>query len=331
MTPCGPADSFGKSSCPIAPNGLEMICMDENELSIGGPFNQSDPLVPNYLYKHCYVPLTVDNTEMYAGIDPPRNACGNYVREGDEECDDGNTDAADGCDIDCKVTAACTFKVKEPNGDLWATPPQSPVIEPSPKHIAGVDYDPNMVHVVSLSKCGTFKVSGALETAGDVDTIAIRLDPAYNAWLETYTGGLHSCAADLITEVRAWGNFEKTALLNFLDPAAKCGDLTQSIKNLDLDPPTLCSSGNLGCGSCSKPGLCGQCDDDSGYGNCTRMLLSTTTSYSGYKVDFDGKYKMIRVYSRDATKTVPEYTMIVSRFTGQSNTGSSTPPALSCY
>jgi cysteine-rich repeat protein len=327
MTPCGPADEFGKNTCPLAPNGLEMLCLDENELSIGGPFVEGDPTVPNYIYKHCYAPFTVDNSEMFGGEDPPRNVCGNYIREGDEECDDGNSTATDGCDK-CKVTAACTFAITEPNGDVWDDPPLEPVLAPAPSHIT--TGDPRMKYVVQTTKCPTFMVTGALETAGDVDTIAFRLDSGADAWLNTYAGPIGTCNADLMTEVRVWGNAEATTALNLLDKTVGCKDLSSEI--MDLANGKLCPSNNLACGSCSKPGICGSCDDDGGYGNCNRMLLSTNTSYAGYKVDFEGKYKLVRIYAREPSHTVGAYTVVISKFKAQStgNEGA-TGPTLSCH
>ncbi|MBI5532758.1 MAG: hypothetical protein HY898_08600 [Deltaproteobacteria bacterium] len=330
MTPCGPKDSFGKATCNIAPNGLEMMCMDETELGLGGPF-KNDGTTPNYLYGHCYAPFTVDNTEMFVPSDPPRNVCGNYVREGDEECDDGNGKDSDGCDTKCKVTAACTFAIKEPNGDVWDTPPSEPALDPAPNHVTGTDYDPRMQWVVSTTKCRTFKITGALETAGDIDTIALELPDGAAAWLDTYNGGIGKCGVDLRTEVRPWGNAAKTADLNLLDATVTCEGLSDVIKNLDAATPSLCSNKHLGCGSCTKAGICGACDDDNGYGDCTRMMLSTTLTYGSYPIDFDGKFKIVRVYAKDPAATVSEYTMVVSRFTASNPVGASTPPGLTCY
>ena len=35
--------------------------------------------------------------------------CGNGVVEGEEQCDDGNTDAGDGCSSVCKVPSALSY------------------------------------------------------------------------------------------------------------------------------------------------------------------------------------------------------------------------------
>jgi cysteine-rich repeat protein len=331
MVPCGPADSFGKATCPVAPNGFEMMCFNDNELMYGGPFKQGAKNAPNYLYDHCYPPATVDNTEEYPGLDPPRNVCGNYVREGDEECDDGNDKDTDGCDTKCKVTPDCTFAVKEPNGDVWATPPLEPALDPTPNQVTGSNYDPRMQWVISMNTCRTFKITGAIETPGDVDTVAFQLNDGGNAFLDTYNGGIGKCNADLKTEVRAWGTTEQTKDLNLLDPTVTCEGLSDVTKNLDAATPSLCPSGNLACGSCSTSGLCGSCDDDNGYGDCTRMMFGSTLTVNDYKVDFDGKYKLIRIYAKDPAATISEYMMIVSRFTATSLSGNDTPPGFSCY
>ena len=38
----------------------------------------------------------------------PTAVCGNGTKEGDEECDDGNTTSGDGCSSSCKNETACT-------------------------------------------------------------------------------------------------------------------------------------------------------------------------------------------------------------------------------
>ncbi len=323
LTPCG--EENGKSTCPVAPNGLEMMCLDDVNYDLGGPFSASDP---NYIYKHCYAPYTVDNTEKYLESDPPRNTCGNYVREPGEECDDGNMNSADGC-ADCKVTADCTFSATEPNGDLWLG--EGPALNKEPGHLTiGTDWDPNMKWVISTQKCPTFKVFGSIDAPGDVDTVAFMLSNEQYAWLETFSGEVGACNGDLRTEVRPWGNAEQSAKLNLMDPDVKCEQLTSEIK--DLANNKLCSDNKLGCGSCTQSGLCGQCDSDNGIGACNRMLVSTSTKlYGQYEVKFDGKYRMIRIYGQDPTVTVSDYVIVVQKFVAQSNFGTSTPPALSCY
>lgn len=323
MTPCG--EENGKHTCPAAPNGLEMLCLDADNYDLGGPFSSD---MGNYLFEHCYAPFTVDNTEKYPTSDPPRNECGNYVREPGEECDDGNANATDGCDK-CKVTDACTFTVTEPNGDVWAG--LSPALDKEPGHIAMVDgYDPNMKWVISTQNCGTFKIKGAIETAGDVDTVAFRLLNEQYVWVETFTGNVGECTGDLRTEVRAWGDGETPDKLNMMDQTVTCEKLSSEV--MDLANNKLCADGKLGCGSCTQNGLCGSCDNDNGLGACNRMLISTSTKlYSQYTVKFDGKYRMIRLYAQDPTATVSNYTIVVQKFVAQANIGTTTPPALSCY
>ncbi|HNS97935.1 MAG TPA: DUF4215 domain-containing protein [Polyangiaceae bacterium] len=323
-TPCGPNSEHGKATCPVAPNGQEMLCLDENMLSLGGPFDADDPA---YLYKHCYAPFTVDNTELYPGKDPPSNVCGNGRVEAGEECDDGNSYAGDGCD-QCKVTAACTFTVQEPNSD------GNPVVSPKPSHVKyeGEKLDPAMPYVISTAVCKTFKVEGALETAGDVDVIAIMLPNAAEMFVDTFTSTPGTCTADLVTEARAWKNGETTDHENLLDLSVPC-------KKLSSLPEDYASTGyacpgsptHLGCGTCDGPGVCGVCDDDSGHGDCSRMMVSTATSFGNYPIYFDGRYKVLRVYAKDPGATVGNYILIGSRYSSQAMLGPSTPVVLSCY
>jgi cysteine-rich repeat protein len=323
-TPCGANSEHGKASCPVAPNGLEMLCLDENMIGLGGPF---DATAPNYLYKHCYAPFTVDNTEYYPGVDPPNGACGNGKVEPGEECDDANATVGDGC-VDCKVTAECTFTISEPNED------GNPVIAPAPDQVkvTAADPDPAMPYVISMSFCRTFKVEGALETAGDIDVIAVMLPNEGTMFVDTYTSTPGTCTADLVTEARAWKDGETLGHESFLDltvPCEKLSDAPEDYASTGYACPG--SPTHLGCGTCDGPGVCGVCDDDSGQGDCTRMQVSTATSFSGYPIYFDGRYKVIRVYARDPGATVGNFIVIGTRFTAQAYVGPSLPVALGCY
>lgn len=324
-TPCGGPDSFGKNTCPVAPNGLEMLCLDENQLLLGGPFDETSPA---HAYEHCYAPITVDNTERFPGEDPPNNACGNWKIESGEECDDGNTDPAYGC-ADCMVTAACTFTIEEPNGD------GDPALTPVPNHIkiSGTGLEPNLPLVISTSLCTTFKVEGAIEEAGDIDVIAIMIPNGASMWIDTFTSSVGSCTADLTTEARAWKNGEKASDESLLDLSVPCEALSD-------DPENYASTGyacpgsptHLGCGSCDGPGVCGVCDKDSGYGNCNRLWVQTTTLFGGqYPVYFDGRYKVLRVYSSDPAMTVGNFVLIGNRFVESAPMSPSTPPTIGCY
>lgn len=324
MTPCGPADSTGKPTCPLAPNGLEMMCLDENQTMLGGPFSSTDP---NYVYQHCYAPYTVENTEKYPGIDPPLNICGNYVRDPGEECDDGNSTTTDGCDK-CMITPACTFAVQEDkNGDVWTGDTTvGPVLNPAPNHLPATGNDPMIPYVIDTAGskgCKAFKVTGSLEAAGDVDTVGFVLPNEGYAWLDTYAGAVGECTADLMAEERAWGDNYQTAALNLLNKDAGCKDLGGIMED-------MCGSNTLCCGD-TVAGKCGTCDDDNGIGACNRMLVTTTTKYANYyNVKHDGKVRLLRIYARDTAVTVPSYTIIFSRFVGYSQQGSSTPVALIC-
>lgn len=332
MSPCGGPDANGKGTCAIAPNGLEMMCLDENQLSLGGPFTSAEP---NYLYNHCYAPYTMDVTAKYPGQDPPEGICGNFRREGDEECDDGNLTETDGCTTDCKITPECKFTLTEPNDDA------NPVISPVPKHITltGADNDPVFDNVIDVFKCQTFLVEGALETAGDVDSIGFKLPNKYYAWLDSYTSTIGACSdADIVTEVRAWREGTKTTDPDLMDTSVPCEGLSSEI--LDLANGQACGTDPntgklyLGCGSCDAPGVCGSCDDDSGLGDCTRMLLSTTSSIStssgNIPVRYEGQYKMIRVFAKSPQATVANYMIVVNRFIAES-IGPATPPGVTCY
>lgn len=323
-TPCGPADADGKNTCPVAPNGLEMLCMDENMLALGGPFTADDP---GYLYKHCYAPLTVDNTELFPGQDPPNDTCGNAKIEAGEECDDANDVATDGCD-GCMVTAECTFTVGEPNGD------GDPVISPVPDHVklTGTDLEPSLPYMISTDICKSFKVEGAIESAGDVDVIAVLLQNRTDMWVDTFTSTVGSCTADLVTEARAWKDGAKTTDESYLDLSVPCEELSDLPENY-VSNGTACPGAptHLGCGTCDGPGVCGVCDNDNGIGNCTRMRVRTSTDFSGYPIYFDGRYKVLRIYADDPDATVGNYVLIGNRFVSQSLFGVSTPVALGCY
>jgi cysteine-rich repeat protein len=324
-TPCGPADEFGKNTCPTAPNGLEMLCMDENMYGLGGPFTSS--ATPAYLYKHCYAPLTVDNTELFPDEDPPNNVCGNAKVDEGEECDDGNDKDDDGC-ASCAVTTECTFTITEPNDD------DNFVLSPAPNHMSfsGPDYDPALPNVISTGICRTFKIEGAIETAGDVDVVAIMLPNGGDLWVDTFTSTVGACTADLTTEARVWKDGEKTTDEVLLDLSIPCEDLSDSMEPYATNGQACPGSPtHLGCGTCDGPGTCGVCDIDSGIGDCNRMLVSTATSLSGYPIYFDGRYKVLRVYANDAAATVGNFILIGSRFIAQADFSASTPPTLGCY
>jgi cysteine-rich repeat protein len=299
-TPCGGPDASGKNTCPIAPNGAEMVCLDENELSLGGPFDSTQP---NSIYKRCYKPLTVDNTDAFKGKDPTNNACGNSKREGDEECDDGNKTTTDGCD-NCKIIPTCRFTLAEPNDDGKTTLMQD-----------GMPFD----KVPTF--CKSVLVEGSIEAAGDIDSLLFSLPDGASAWAELFTDKPGACSGDLLLEIRG-GN---------VDLNVKCKDLSASVKNLDGETPSLCpDNATLGCGSCDTPGICGSCDDDSGIGDCPKMLISSTLQFQGYKVKFDSAVKTARIYARDPSATVANYILVVDRLT-PGDQGPASPPGLGCY
>jgi cysteine-rich repeat protein len=310
-----------------------MLCLNENQYDLGGPYKANDSSAPNYLYNHCYAPLTVDNSELFPDKDPPNNTCGNAKRDPNEECDDGNKVATDGCDK-CKVTANCTFTITEPNAD------GNPALSPIPYHVpvSGAEYEPAMQYVITLSKthCATFKIEGAIEAPGDIDNIAFQLPEDAYAWIETFTSSVGSCSSDLRTEIRTWKDSEKIADPTYLDLSVPCEKLTTDI--IDEANGKLCptSPNHLACGSCNGPGYCGKCDEDNGIGQCNRLYLTTNptsidTNLGAIPINFEGQYKVMRVYARDAQATVANYIVIGSRFTAQADTGASTPPATSCY
>jgi hypothetical protein len=300
-TPCGEPDEDGKNPCPVAPNGNEMVCLDENLLTLGGPI---DSTASNAVYKHCYSPFTVDNSQSANGADPGNGACGNARREGAEECDDNNTSTADGCGNDCLITEKCRFTVGADNGD------GTPTLMQNGAPVAAIG-----------SSCKSFLVEGSIEAAGDIDAIPFKLPDGQYAWVDVFTDAPGTCNADLVAEARA----------GEIDLNIPCEKL--STETMDLANSKLCSDGKLGCGSCTTPGICGTCDDDSGIGNCPRMLINTSTSYGGqYAIKYDSVDKVIRIYARDPAKTVDKYVVIVSRL--PYDAAQQSPkygPGLSCY
>lgn len=298
-TPCGGPDADGKNTCPVANNGNEMVCLDENLLTLGGPITED---AGNSVYKHCYAPYTVDNTDVGRGADPAIGECGNAKREGDEECDDANKSSTDGCSKDCKVTDACRFTVAEPNGD------DNMVLMQNGAEVSKIP-----------ASCRTFLVEGSIEEAGDIDVIPFVLPDGNNTWIDVFTDTINTCNADLMAEVRGGD----------VDLSVPCEKLSDEIMN--LAESKLCSDGKLGCGSCTTPGLCGVCDDDSGIGNCPRLLASTLTSYGQYTVKFDSTEKKLRIYARNKTKTVGKYLVVGSRL--ETGLGGSPlyAPGLSCW
>ncbi len=194
-TPCGGADSFGKATCPAAPNGIETMCMDEHQLAWGGPFTAA--ATPNPLYAHCYPPFTVDNSPVFGTGPSKLTGCPNAIRDGAEECDDGNKSDSDGCSSSCKVTAACRFTVEDTNGDASPT-------------LVGANGPVNEVP----SACKTWLVTGTL-AAGAVHAYEYTLPEGGYAIASTYTGAVGQCDQDLMLDVR----------VGKIDPAKTCADL----------------------------------------------------------------------------------------------------------
>ena len=187
-------------------------------------------------------------------------------------------------------------------------------------------------YIISTDVCKSFKVEGAIESAGDIDTIAVLVHNSTDLWVDTFTSTVGSCTADLVTEGRAWKNGVYTTDETFLDLSVPCEALSDRLENYMTDG-TACAGSptHLGCGTCDGAGMCGVCDNDSGIGNCARMHVSTMTDFYGYPVYFDGRYKMLRVYASDSSATVGNYILIGNRFVSQSDFGVSTPLALGCY
>lgn len=309
-TPCGTPDADGKRSCPLAPNGQEMICLDENLHSLGGPIDSS---ASNSVYGMCYSPFTVDNTTS-STKDPPNNACGNAKREGDEECDDGNPFGGDGCD-NCKITKDCRFTlVTDTNGSV-------------------LKHDADVIKEIPF-ECKSFLVAGTIKNAGGAAQFRFDLDEGQYSWFDVFTEKAGSCNRDLLATVRTGDYDEATDTVDIMDKSGKltpCEKLSATIKNLDAASPTLCAGGDfLGCGSCTEKGLCGTCDDDSGIGNCPRMLLSSTLNVQGYPVKFASVKQVALVSARDAKATNVNFITIVDRLTS-SIQGPKNPPTLSCY
>ena len=66
---------------------------------------------------------TGDSSTGDPGFDPPAAVCGNGYLEGDEECDDGNDVADDGCGVDCLIPCGLATEVTvlapTAESDLW--------------------------------------------------------------------------------------------------------------------------------------------------------------------------------------------------------------------
>lgn len=219
-TPCGAKDGNGKPTCPVAPNGLETMCMDDTQLAWGGPFTPST--APNTLYGHCYPPFTVDNSGEFGSGPPSLTGCQNAIRDGEEECDDGNSAGSDGCGSDCKVTSSCRFTAGEPNDD------GSPTLMGSSGPVKEVP-----------AGCKTWLVTGTLD-AGDVDAFEYSLADGNYAFVSTYTGAVGKCDADLVVDVRT----------GKIDPAKQCSDLTT---------PSDCTTDGA-CGDCDDDNGIGGCN-----------------------------------------------------------------------
>lgn len=313
QTPCGAPDADGKRPCPVSPSGAEMVCLDENQFGLGGPFQADDPQFGNSVYGFCFKPLTVDNT-VSTTKDPAVNACGNGKREGDEECDDGNSNSSDGCNK-CKISDTCRFTLAEENGAQVLKQGSDTLTEiPSP--------------------CLSFAVEGTLKNPGDVAQFRFEIPDGFYSWFEVFSGKAGSCSADLVASVHQGVYDDKTDTLDITDKDGKitaCDKLNSSIKNLDADNPSLCKEGNfLGCGSCTDKGLCGTCDDDNGIGNCPRMLLAVTTSYQQYEVKFASNKQLARIYAHDPKATNVSFTAVVDRLTPGAQ-GPKNSPGLSCF
>lgn len=304
--PCGPKDASGKPTCPKAPNGFEMVCLDENTFDTGffsGPYTPADG---NAAYGLCYPPFTVNNAAEYVGKVPPRNTCGNAIREGNEECDDSNLSIGDGCDGDCKVVPECRFRVEEPNGD-------------DARQLVGSSGPVDRVP----TECDTFLVEGAIETGGDIDAIDFDIDGGQFDYVTVFTDEIGSCSADLVAEVR-------TGTVNL---AKTCKDLHGAME---------CSSTTSACGSCSNDGQCGACDDDGGIGACPRLMVthSAGPAQKGSKIvlqttKYSGPDQRLRIYAKSPSATVSKYIVVVERL--QSDTayglkfGTKNELTLSCF
>ncbi|MCS6900572.1 MAG: DUF4215 domain-containing protein [Myxococcales bacterium] len=307
--PCGPKDADGKRTCPVAPNGMEMVCLDETVYSLGGPFTSEQP---NSIYGMCFRPFTVDNTTSFTK-DPPKNACGNGKREGEEECDDGNPFSSDGCSK-CKITDNCRFTlVTDNNGSVLKQ---------------GAD----TLHEIPV-ECQSFLVAGTIQNAGGVAQFRFNLDNGQYSWMDVFTDKVGTCNRDLLASVHTGDYDQATDTVDITDKngqIAPCNKLSSVIKNLDADPPSLCPGNKLGCGSCTEKGLCGVCDDDSGIGNCPRMLLSSTLIVQDYPVKFASIKQVARISAVDKSASSVSFLAVVDRLTTTLQ-GPKNPPALSCY
>jgi cysteine-rich repeat protein len=292
VVPCGPPDEFGKKTCPLAPNGVEMVCFDDNFRSWGYLTIDGSKGFSAAYEDHCWPNWVAQNLPVTPDKDPPHAACGNARRDIGEECDDGNPVITDGCGKDCKVTSACRFTVAADNADG------------NPKLLDG-----SGAEVLSIpAGCRTFFLEGDLEAPGDIDTFAASLPDGMEAFVDVFTDAIDTCTADLQLEMRG----------GVVDLTVPCESLVSGLYSAN-SAEALCGSSALPCGPCKidgnpdyKGGYCGICDDDGGLGACPRMIAQTTTTYYQYKVKYDSVEKVFRIYAHDETASGAHYLVIYS-------------------
>ena len=92
-------------SCSGQPQGRTVIAVTKNNAILG----QFETVNTQYTFQqagrytiHCY-PNAIDQSNSCSTSVDVGGLCGNGITENDEQCDDGNTIAGDGCDRYCRV------------------------------------------------------------------------------------------------------------------------------------------------------------------------------------------------------------------------------------
>ena len=173
------------------------------------------------------------------------------------------------------------------------------------------------------TSCKSFLVEGALEQGGDIDVVDFEMATNFSTALaEVFTGDVGTCNADLVLEIRDGQKPDVSSPCSaLLPPALRIASLVQ------------CKKG-YGCGSCDEgSNLCGLCDDDSGVGNCPRVLFDRLTTADGAKVVNASAHKWMRIRARDTALVVPNYKLVVTGLKADtSNPGSPVNrPELTCW